>query len=243
MPKYQDKLFNALDNRLGAAKDTHYIFLLGTGVRYINEPQTNGEFKCYSRGETFSYLANLTSLIQKETDTRVLMDSDEAGRLAHTYQSDSVDLLDGVDTMGNEVGDRVAKALLLSLAAIGNGSTRLSVSGFSRGGVTGIVLTKEIDRVKRMLEQDALIEDVSERRSLREIILDTKTVPANYAIREYSYTKTALEQLLPTPTESVSSELEEQRKAALLGKLKSFKLDFSQTWRLIPSLIADKSIG
>lgn len=233
----------------------HYIFLLGTSVTYTHRPESPE--KCYFRGETFSYAAQVTSKIlgeefevnrndedyrnhhpdnykaetedqikQKELQQKIDYRNAQALNTnsvyyAHPYQSASVDVINGADLMGNEAGHRIAKGLLVALAAIAQGKTNLKISGFSRGAVESIVLTHELARVKKMLEED-LMKPEKERCSLGEIICNSDSVPGYFTLRnKNSYTSDSLSKLVDIRKQNQDEEL----KLILLERMRALDVN------------------
>jgi len=197
------KYFANILNQLAADKATkpdneeHFLFLLGTGVQFVARPAVP-PLKSYPRGETLSYLAQVVTALKGEEGVNQSVVAAAAGEhYAHSYYSKSVDVIDGPDTLGNEVGDRLAKALLLALAALAAGKHQLAVSGFSRGGVEAIMLMHELARVRDGLEADLKLADGDLKiRPLAKIIADSKSVPGFALINNASYTYQALTALV-----------------------------------------------
>lgn len=220
--------FKALIEKLrdNSPKDStaHHLYLLGTGVNYVDRPTNIETDRSYIRGETFSYAAQLMTHVLGEEDSAVRYpdaNNSKSPNYAHPYHSNSVDVINGADTPGFEVGDRLAKALMLALGAVAEGKTNLSVSGFSRGGVESIVLTHELKRVLDALEEDAKKEKPGEKRSLATIIQDSTSVPGLSLIKHPSYTRSALAGLVTAEV----LEDEEALKARLLTHLKALQVN------------------
>lgn len=223
--------FQTIMERLQSQEDTavtpgnhHHLFLLGTGVNYVHRPTDPKKDTAYIRGETFSYAAQLTSDILGENESIVRHEKahvpgDE--HYAHPYHSSSVDIINGADTPGYEVGDRLAKALLVALQAIAEGKTTLHINGFSRGGVESIVLTHELQRIKEALALDAKAHTES-KRSLAAIIADSHSVPQFGFLETQSYTKLALASLIPD--QSTMADNETLLKATLLQQLNALEV-------------------
>ncbi len=232
MTKYYDLLIKKLINEEDCPKKDHYLFLLGTAVNYVDRPVNTEEDHFYIRGETFSYTAQLTShLLGEEQD--VIKHADSSSRdsenYAHAYHSSSVDVINGADTPGFEAGDRLAKALMLALGAVAEGKDRLHISGFSRGGVEAIVLTHELERVKRMLVED-LQKAPEDRRNLTKIIADSSSVPSTRpTLGNPSYTRAELKKLVGDSnlnlTNNTETDNEEALKEKLLHNLEQMKVD------------------
>jgi hypothetical protein len=224
MSLYFKALIEKLRDNSPKSSIEHHLYLLGTAVNYVERPTNPVTDKSYIRGETFSYAAQLmTHLLGEEESVVKYADAAIRGtkNYAHPYHSNSVDVINGADTPGFEVGDRLAKALMLALGAVAEGKTNLNVSGFSRGGVESIVLTHELERVLKALEEDAKKEKVSEKRSLATIIQDSNSVPGLSVIRHPSYTRSALNELVTAE----ALEDEEALKARLLTNLKALQVN------------------
>jgi hypothetical protein len=231
MTQYLANLINHLRNDEPSPKKDHHLFLLGTAVNYIDKPINEKDNHFYIRGETFSYTAQLTSLLLDEAkDVIKNQDADikNSDNYAHPYHSPSVDVINGSDTPGFETGDRLAKALMLALDAVAQGKDRLHISGFSRGGVQAIVLTHELERVMNMLSED-LKKDPKERRSLAQIIAHSSSVPGLSVIKDPSYTRQSLQLLTNVQelntTNKTENDAEEQIKTKLLTNLTNMKVD------------------
>lgn len=222
MTQYFKDLLEKLRAGEPAKRREHHLFLLGTAVNYIDRPTKIEEDKFYIRGETFSYTAQVVSHILGEKDD-VVKHADAADpkseNYAHAYHSPSVDVINGPDTPGFEIGDRLAKALLLALGAVAEGKDELHISGFSRGAVESIVLTHELERVKEQLKAD-LEKAPDKRQSLGTIIANSSSVPGLSLIRDPSYTKAELNKLVDKDKEDDDEEL----KRTLLENLEKLQV-------------------
>lgn len=223
MSHYFKDLIIKLRNPCKESGKEHHLFLLGTAVDYVDRPTDPNISKSYIRGETFSYTAQLMSLLLGEHDSTIKYADAHLPKspyYAHAYHSNSVDVINGADTPGYEVGDRLAKALMLALAAVAEGKTQLSISGFSRGGVESIVLTHELARVRDALAKDLSIEKPRDRRSLATLIQESNSVPGLALVKDPSYTRQVL-------TELVTSEPlddEQELKLKLLNNLNALQV-------------------
>ncbi|KTD55312.1 hypothetical protein [Legionella quateirensis] len=223
MTYYFKELITALRKPSDVTGKEHHLFLLGTAVNYVDRPTDPSTNRSYIRGETFSYTAQLMTLLLGEQESTIKFPESHLAKspnYAHAYHSNSVDVINGADTPGYEVGDRLAKALMLALGAIAEGKTQLSISGFSRGGVESIVLTHELARVREALEKDLKIENPSERRSFATIVSDSKSVPGLALINDPSYTRKALTGLVTNEKLDDEQEL----KLNLLNKLNALQV-------------------
>ena len=201
MTKYFEDLLKNLRDTSTPTTNQHHLFLLGTGVNYINRPTKKEENFSYVRGETFSYAAQLVTHVLGEEDAVVkhadaLFDTEN---FAHAYHSPSVDVINGADLLGFGVGDRIAKGLMLTLGAVAQGKKELHVSGFSRGGVESIVLMHELERVRAALDKDLALEDHVACRSLATIVAESDSVPGVLylpGLGHPSWTRQALNNLI-----------------------------------------------
>lgn len=221
MSKYHSLLLEKLrSENKEAPKKPYYLFFLGTAVNFVAKPDT-AEVASYIRGETWSFGAQLTAKLLGEEGQELTGHSDyKHENYAHAYHSDSVDVINGPNTPGDQAGDRIAKGLLLALQAIANGQTEINLSGFSRGSVEAIVLTNELKRVKDMLEAD---QSSDKKRTLVDILQDTSSVPGVWPFGPTSYTQQALNKLLNDKPEK--NDDEEKLKEALLNGLNQLEIN------------------
>lgn len=206
MTKYFEDLLKNLRDTNAPTTNQHHLFLLGTGVDYTDRPTKKEVNFSYTRGETFSYAAQLVTHVLGEQDA-VVKHADallNTENFAHAYHSPSVDVINGADLLGFGVGDRIAKGLMLTLGAVAQGKTELHVSGFSRGGVESIVLMHELERVRAALAKDLALEDQSACRSLATIVAESNSVPGLVlpGLGHPSYTRQALNKLIVGKTAS-----------------------------------------
>ncbi|MFI4919120.1 MAG: hypothetical protein ACHP65_06155 [Legionellales bacterium] len=228
MTHYFEQIVSDLRAKTVADQQLHHFFLLGTGVNFTERPIIA---QSYPRGETLSYVALLTSHLYQEKATQHA-DASNAGsaHYAHGYHSSSVDVINGTDTPGFEVGDRLAKTLMLALAAVATGKTALCVSGFSRGGVAAIVLMHELKRIRDGLRADLKIQNPAQARSLASIIADSHSVPSAMtpaSLRNPSYTRSALNTLIPNKLAEKDDKVLKEKLLVQLEQLqvKLFVLD------------------
>ena len=222
MTKFYADLVSKLRTNEPAAKSAYYLFLLGTDVNFVPVPDEK-EVAPYIRGETFSYAAQATAKLLGQEGVFLEKHADSTHEnYAHAFHADSVDLINGANTLGDEAGDRIAKGLLLSLQAIAKGQTQINLSGFSRGAVEAIVLTHELERVKKALIADAASTSLP-KKTLAEIICESNSVPSAIALfRHPSYTRQVLKNLTATAT---ANDDEETLKVNLLTGLKQLEVN------------------
>lgn len=219
MSKYHTQLLNKLRANTKASQNAYYLFFLGTDVNFVSKPELPNEqgVAPYIRGETFSFIARATAKLLGETGQELPEHTQpQHENYAHSYHADSIDVINGPNTLGNEAGDRIAKGLLLTLQAIANGQTEINFSGFSRGAVEAIVLTNELKRVRDALQADS--QTLTAKRTLVDILQDTYSVPSWLGS---SYTKNALTKLLDPTVIADDEEL----KAALLSGLQQINVN------------------
>lgn len=154
-------LFSLLGQQNPApASPVHFLFLLGTNTIFSQRPSI--PLRNYERGETLSYTAQTVATLLGEKEQADIGGPDAA----ISYSSPSVDVLNGPDTRGKKVGEKIAEALMCTLSAAVVGKKVLQISAHSRGAVEGTLLTHELARIKRALN------DTPEK-SLKEILVDS----------------------------------------------------------------------
>lgn len=135
------------NDQVPALTPTHYLYLLGTDTKFTNAPTSKRD---YQRGETLSYTALAITALLHETSLPLQKDKTCLWD-ALSYCAPSVEVLDGADTMGHDVGKRIAQAIFLALRAVSKGKTVLQITGHSRGAVESILLMHELFRIKNAL--------------------------------------------------------------------------------------------
>lgn len=111
----------------------YLLTLLGTDTVYKPTPALN----C-PRAELLSVTATLET---------AAVNTDEG--LSHPH------VINGPDTLGTEVGNRIGLALTTLLAKLATGETTISITAHSRGAVQAILVAHELQRIR-----DALIDDI-----------------------------------------------------------------------------------
>jgi hypothetical protein len=119
---------------------TFTLTLLGTDVSYQEKPDS-----FYTRGET---LSTVSSLIKGEP-----CEGPSTDPITHRLNQ-AITVIKGPDTLGYEVGDRIARGVLRFLEAINQGENKLVMLGFSRGGVEAILIAHELQRLKQLIAQE-----------------------------------------------------------------------------------------
>lgn len=177
MPYFHKLLIDALAAEHADIEKRYFLFFLGTCVNFLEKPDVS---KGYPRGETFSYLAQVQARLLNENNVNNPSHANDTknNKYAHPFHSKSIDVINGPDTPGSEVGDRIAKGILLSLSALARGKTDFYVSGFSRGGAQAIVLMNELKRIKEAFETE-LKKPQAQQKSLERIIIDASASAQN----------------------------------------------------------------
>ena len=149
-------LFDLLDSTAEAPSPDYFLFLLGTNTQFVKRPLAPE--LSYERGETLSYSAQVLSLLLGE-------ESDPGMSEPHAYSSPSVDVLNGPDSLGRLVGERIAQGLFLALHAVASGKTRLQIAAHSRGAAEAILMMHELERIKialRDMPEKSLLESLKD---------------------------------------------------------------------------------
>ena len=151
--------------------DHHFLFFMGTNNKFQEKPEPlvsttdlPDYYKPYPRGETFSFLAqSITALLNEKAE---IVTDRHPSYAYQSYTSSSVDLVDGPDSLGKYIGDRIARGVFISLMAAANGKKTLQLAGFSRGGVECIIIMHELERIKLALKE-------TPRKKFKDIICDS----------------------------------------------------------------------
>ncbi|KTC68357.1 hypothetical protein Lbir_2959 [Legionella birminghamensis] len=115
------------------------ITLLGTDTEH-----TPDKDQYYPRGETLSFISNL---VKGEA-----LDSPFDDKVEHLSSKSQI-LIDGPTTLGTEVGDRIARAMIAALDAISRGEKQINISAHSRGAVEAILVAHELERIQNLFKQ------------------------------------------------------------------------------------------
>lgn len=161
----------------------YFLFMLGTDTKYTHRPTADLpdllKRKHYVNGETLSYTAQL---IAHYLDDEENQSEGEEARVA--FRTDSVEVMNGPRTLGDDVGEIIAEGVMLVLQALIKGKRNIHLLGHSRGAVESILMAHELQRIKEELEQFP-------EKSIKQILLGTPC----------QYTKAAFEQLLSAANE------------------------------------------
>jgi hypothetical protein len=111
------------------------LTLLGTDTAYSPGHVDNA----YDKAETLSYISKMIHGDQLPTDS------------VTELRNTNVAVIDGPTTLGQEVGDRIARGVQAVLEAISRGEENISVIAHSRGAVEAILVAHEIERIQTLL--------------------------------------------------------------------------------------------
>ncbi|HAT9730900.1 TPA: hypothetical protein JBD73_11415 [Legionella pneumophila subsp. pneumophila] len=115
------------------------LTLLGTDTTFTPKPDTG-----YEHGETLSYVS---TLVDRQGEQAKLSDD------IPKYRNSKIAVVDGPDTMGKAVGDRIARGVASILEAISRGETDISIMAHSRGAVEAILVAHELERIQENCKQ------------------------------------------------------------------------------------------
>ncbi|HAU0829927.1 TPA: hypothetical protein ACUNL2_000157 [Legionella pneumophila] len=115
------------------------LTLLGTDTTFTPKPDTG-----YKYGETLSYVS---TLVDRQGEQAQLSDD------IPKYRNSNITVVDGPDTMGKAVGDRIARGVASILEAISRGETDISIMAHSRGAVEAILVAHELERIQENCKQ------------------------------------------------------------------------------------------
>lgn len=111
------------------------LTLLGTDTAYSPGHVDNA----YDKAETLSYISKMIQGDQLPTDG------------VTELRNTNVAVIDGPTTLGQEVGDRIARGVQAVLEAISRGEENISVIAHSRGAVEAILVAHELERIQTLL--------------------------------------------------------------------------------------------
>ncbi|HCU5990991.1 TPA: hypothetical protein ACK8SK_002197 [Legionella pneumophila] len=114
------------------------LTLLGTDTTFTPKPDTG-----YEHGETLSYVS---TLVDRPGESQL------TDNITH-YRNSNIAVVDGPDTMGKAVGDRIARGVASILEAISRGETDISIMAHSRGAVEAILVAHELERIQKNFKQ------------------------------------------------------------------------------------------
>ncbi|HAT2009190.1 TPA: hypothetical protein I8Z88_001400 [Legionella pneumophila] len=121
------------------------LTLLGTDTTFTPKPDTG-----YEHGETLSYVS---TLVDRPGEPQL------TDNITH-YRNSNIAVVDGPDTMGKAVGDRIARGVASILEAISRGETDISIMAHSRGAVEAILVAHELERIQENFKQGKNFDDL-----------------------------------------------------------------------------------
>ncbi|KTD35663.1 Chromosome partition protein Smc [Legionella moravica] len=114
---------------------TFTLTLLGTDTAYTPGRLENA----YDKAETLSYISTM------------IQGSPQAVDECTQFRNSNVAVVNGPTTLGQEVGDRIARGVQAILEAISRGEENISIIAHSRGAVEAILVAHELERIQSLL--------------------------------------------------------------------------------------------
>ncbi len=126
-------------------------------------PRTKGtRVADYPKGETLSVLS---TLIQTETPA-------QTGDKNYAYQANEIVVINGPETKGSDVGEKIALGLAAALKAIARGQMTVNIIAHSRGAVESILIAHELQALQEIIKTSdntqQLIKQLSEQQAKRQ---------------------------------------------------------------------------
>ncbi|MFA6301982.1 MAG: hypothetical protein WC627_02475 [Legionella sp.] len=175
------------------------LILQGTDTKYT--PNTTED---YPKGELLSLIANLIAgcNLQLKTHNDAQLNSVE-----YIYNNDLV-LIEGPETLGSNVGDRIARGVLNVLEALSRGETEICIMAHSRGAIEALLIAHELERIKQLIltntcGDEALINSVCPRTKLAMKLRDKEFSALKDSIQNIDKLSLAIFNIDPVPGGSV----------------------------------------
>ena len=162
-------------------KKAFTLTMLGTLTEFTPElkliaklsPYAKGaRVKEYTKGETLSIISVLIKTAKAAKTTKLDLKN------PYSYQADEVSLVNGPKTDGSNVGEKIALGLAAVLKALVRGQTNINIIAHSRGAVESILITHELEAIKKVIADcanfDEVLKNLSEQQTKRH-----KGPPAN----------------------------------------------------------------
>lgn len=172
------------------------VALLGTDTNYT--PTPNPDARSYF-GETLSIVADTIA-----QDAKINIDP-----ITRAGGGDKAVVIEGPDTLGYEVGQRISRAVISILNAVMRGETNIKIIAHSRGAVEAILVAHELQRIQKLFSDKNLptlekLTDSSDRTN-RKLAIDYST---HYAMNttlkeEFNQLHSMLRRELSTVTENL----------------------------------------
>ncbi|MFA5959982.1 MAG: hypothetical protein WC785_05650 [Tatlockia sp.] len=125
------------------------LALLGTDTSYLPDNNETALAAGYAKAETISYILSLVKGNNQYTYIPSADNKEEKPPLVK-YSNSKAAVVDGPDTMGSEVGDRIARGVQAVLKAISEGETQINIIAHSRGAVEAILVAQEVERIQKL---------------------------------------------------------------------------------------------
>lgn len=142
------------------------VALLGTDTNYT--PTPNPDARSYF-GETLSIVADTIA-----QDAKINIDP-----ITRAGGGDKAVVIEGPDTLGYEVGQRISRAVISILNAVMRGETNIKIIAHSRGAVEAILVAHELQRIQKLFsdKKPPTLEQLtdSEDRTNRKLAIDYST--------------------------------------------------------------------
>jgi hypothetical protein len=118
-------------------------------------PYTKGaKVKDYPKGETLSIVASLIKTNApantKEVDTKN----------PYPLETDEITVINGPNTDGSNVGEKIGQGLAAILKAIARGQTTSNIIAHSRGAVESILIAHELESIQKIITTCGTFEEV-----------------------------------------------------------------------------------
>lgn len=115
------------------------LILLGTDLTFSPAPN-----EYYPKGESLSFIASLI-------DGKPIPPQEPANPV-QLQLNEAVTVINGPDTLGYQVYNRIAHGVLAVLEAFARGEKNINIAGFSRGAIEAILITHELERIINALK-------------------------------------------------------------------------------------------
>lgn len=161
---------------------TFTLVMLGTNTKFTPELKKTKKAKPtkdlkigdkvadYPKGETLSIIAS--SVKTAKTAIR-----DNTNPIP--YQADEVCVVNGPDTRGTSVGEKIAQGLVCALKAIERGQTTVNIIAHSRGAVESILICHELEAIQQGIATCNSRDDLIKLLATQQKERHTTSVPTN----------------------------------------------------------------
>lgn len=180
-------------------KKAFFLFMLGTDTKFQASPSRD-----YPQGETLSFMAQYLAAL---TGQQSIEPSKTQKERAIAFQTSSIRVLNGPNTLGREVGQRIAEGIITILEALTQETPteQLFVAAHSRGACQAMLLAHELKRLQLCI--GPLAEEQHLSLNLADLVIDSPC----------PYTKAALNASAPTIRALTGKYPDQKLLAALKG--------------------------